>query len=167
MLDLDHLFPPFGQAAAIRKVRAAERGWNTHPLRVPLAYAIDSDWQPHAEFASGQQELVASLIRTWTNELGCRLIKELWTGAKTAIHFAFEWHAGAGNWIRSSRSKKGKFGANDLLKLRLACVSGLPIDEPGRMMRWARSDPRAADHSGPFRFSSLIVGELKSKRRPE
>jgi nuclear transport factor 2 (NTF2) superfamily protein len=111
------------------------------------------------------QQIVALLVRKWTRELGNRLIRELWarSGAKIAVHFACERHASVGNRIRSRRNEKGKFGANRLMKHRLACISDFPIDEPDRMMHWGRRSSRAADHSAPFHFSS----ELKSKRRLE
>jgi nuclear transport factor 2 (NTF2) superfamily protein len=52
------------------------------------------------------QEIVALLIRKWTKELGGRLMRELWawSGAKIAVHFGREWHAGAGNRIRFRRN---------------------------------------------------------------
>jgi uncharacterized protein len=168
MLDLRHCLRPLGQEVALHKLCAADDRWNTHnQLRVPHAYAIDGDWQPHSEFVSDQQELVAFLIRKWTKELRGRLMRELWAwpGAKTAIHFAFERLAGA--WICSRRNENEKSGANDLMKLRLVSVSDFPINKPDRMMGWGRSAPRAARDSGPFHFSSLTIGELKWKRRPE
>jgi nuclear transport factor 2 (NTF2) superfamily protein len=170
MLDLCHCLRPLDQEVALQKLRAAEDRWNTpNQLRVPHAYAIDGDWQPHGEFVSDQQELVAFLIRKWAKELGGRLMRELWawSNAKIAIHFAFERLAGAGTWIRSRRNENEKFGANGLMKLRLVSVSDFPINKPDRMMGWGRSAPRAAHDSGPFHFSSLKTGELKSKRRPE
>jgi len=98
MLDFHHSLPPLGQDVALRKSRAMEDGWNTHNrLRAPLAYAIDSDWQPRAEFAPGQHEMVAFLIRAWTKELGYRLMKEISAGAKIAVRFACEWSDSAGS----------------------------------------------------------------------
>ena len=38
--------PPFNQATAIQKVRAAEDGWNSrNPQKVALAYTPDSQWR--------------------------------------------------------------------------------------------------------------------------
>lgn len=151
--DLHHSLPPF-------------EGWNTrYPRRILLAYTTDSHWRKRSGFISDPQEIVALLIRKWTKELGGRLMRELWawSGAKIAVHFACERHASAGNWIRSRRNEKGKFGASGLMKRRLACISDFPIDEPDRRMHWGRRSSRAADHSAPCHFSS----ELKAKRRLE
>jgi nuclear transport factor 2 (NTF2) superfamily protein len=167
MLDFHRSLPPSGQEVTQRKLRAAGDAWNTRePRRVLFAYTTESDRRNHAEFVPDQQELVAFLIRKWAKELGGRLMKELWAwpGAKIAIHSAFERLASAGNWIPFHRNENEKFGANGPMELRLARVS---IDKPDRMMRWDRSGPRAADHSGHFHFSSRTTGELKPKRRPE
>jgi uncharacterized protein len=167
MLDLHHSLPPLAQEVALPKLRAAEDAWNTRdPRRVLLTYTTESYWRKRSEFVSDQQELVAFLIRKWAKELGGRLMRELWvwSNAKTASYFAFERLASAGNWIPFRGNENEKFGANGLMKLRLAHV---PIDKPDRMMRWGRSGPRTAGHSGPFHFSSRTTGELKPKRRPE
>ena len=44
-------FPPFTEATASQKVRAAEDAWNTRdPARVVLAYTPDSRWRNRVEF---------------------------------------------------------------------------------------------------------------------
>jgi hypothetical protein len=67
--------PPFTEESAIRKVRAAEDGWNTRdPAQVVLAYTPDSCWRNRAEFPSGREEIRAFLVRKWERELDYRLI---------------------------------------------------------------------------------------------
>jgi nuclear transport factor 2 (NTF2) superfamily protein len=167
ILDLRHCLRPLGQEVALQKLRVPEDWWNTHNrLRIPHAYASNGDWQPHAEFVPAQLEMVAFLIRAWTKELGYRLMKELSTGAKIAVCFAYEWSDSASNWIRSLQKTNWALDAGPT-KRRLACISDSPMGKPDRMMRWGRSGPRAAHHSGTFHFSSLTIGELKSRRRPE
>src|SRR5229473_720290 len=87
--------PPFTRETALRKVRAAEDGWNgRNPERVALAYSADSWWRNRAEFFQGRAAIVAFLTRKWARELDYRLIKELWTFAadRIAVRFAYEWH---------------------------------------------------------------------------
>jgi uncharacterized protein len=168
MLDFRHSLTPSGQEVALQKLRAAEDRWNTHSQRrVPLPYAIDSDWQPHAEFVPGQQKMIAFLIRAWTKELGCRLMKEVSAGAKIAVCFAYKRPGSARNWIRYLQKTNWSLDTNGPTRRRLACIGDFPIDESDRMMDWGRSGPRGAHRSGPFHFSSLTIGELKTKTRPE
>ncbi len=72
--------PPFTRESALKKVRAAEDGWNTrNPQKVSLAYTEDSMWRNRAEFLHGRPAIVAFLTRKWAKELDYRLIKELWS----------------------------------------------------------------------------------------
>src|ERR1700734_1168904 len=71
--------PPFTRESAIQKVRLAEDGWNSRdPVKVALAYAIDSRWRNRSEFVNGRNEIIAFLSRKWVKELDYRLVKELW-----------------------------------------------------------------------------------------
>src|SRR5882672_8518972 len=94
--------PPFTEASAIVKVRAAEDGWNSrNPEKLSLAYTEDSLWRNRAEFLQGRAAIVAFLTRKWARELDYRLIKELWTfgGNRIAVRFAYEWHDDSNNWF--------------------------------------------------------------------
>lgn len=94
---------------ALQKLCAAEDGWNTRdPRCILLAYTTDSYWRKRSEFVSDQQEIVAFLIRKWAKELGGRLMRGLWawSGAKTAIRFAFEWHRQHGAMADAGRRKR-------------------------------------------------------------
>lgn len=60
--------PPFDEAAAAAKVRAAEDAWNSRePAKVAGAYAVDTRWRNRAEFLSGREEVTAFLTRKWQN----------------------------------------------------------------------------------------------------
>ncbi|MEL7240212.1 MAG: DUF1348 family protein, partial [Planctomycetota bacterium] len=49
------LVPPFTQATALLKVRAAEDGWNSRdPGRVKMAYTPDSRWRNRDVFLQGR-----------------------------------------------------------------------------------------------------------------
>ena len=143
--------PPFTFESAVRKVRAAEDGWNTcNPERVALAYTEDSHWRNRAEFIHGREEIVAFLKRKWGRELEYRLIKELWAweGNRIAVRFAYEWHDDSLNWFRSYGNENWEFDERGLMRLRHASINDLPITEPERKYHWDRSGPRPADHPG-------------------
>jgi nuclear transport factor 2 (NTF2) superfamily protein len=142
--------PPFTRESAIQKVRLAEDAWNScDPERVSLAYSIDSRWRNRSEFINGRQEIVAFLKRKWAKELEYRLIKELWAFGdnRIAVRFAYEWHDNSGNWFRSYGNENWEFGEDGMMRLRLASINDLPINESGRKYHWPRGR-RPDDHPG-------------------
>lgn len=141
--------PPFTEETAIKKVRAAEDGWNSRdPQRVSLAYTPDSLWRNRAEFLQGRPAIVAFLARKWARELDYRLIKELWafTGNRIAVRFAYEWRDDSGHWYRSYGNENWEFDENGLMARRFASINDLPIAEADRKFHWDQSGPRPADH---------------------
>jgi nuclear transport factor 2 (NTF2) superfamily protein len=143
--------PPFTQETAIRKVRAAEDGWNGRdPETVSLAYTADSHWRNRSTFLDGRPAIVAFLTTKWERELEYRLIKELWafTDDRIAVRFAYEWHDEAGQWFRAYGNENWWFDADGLMAQRHASINDVPIDESARLLRWDRSGPRPADHPG-------------------
>ncbi len=132
-------FPPFTEATAVQKVRLAEDGWNTRdPVRVSLAYSIDSQWRNRAEFATGREEIVALLSRKWEREQDYRLVKELWAFTKNriAVRFAYEYHDGAGDWFRAYGNENWEFDEHGLMYARHASINELAIKEADRRFRW-------------------------------
>jgi uncharacterized protein len=96
-------FPPFDQAAALKKVQAAEDAWNTRdPARVSLAYTPDSVWRNRDTHVAGRAEIVAFLTRKRERELDYALRKALWAhhGNRIAVRFQYESHDAAGQWWR-------------------------------------------------------------------
>lgn len=143
--------PPFTEETAIRKVRAAEDGWNgRNPERVSLAYTPDSLWRNRAEFLQGRPAIVEFLTRKWAKELDYRLIKELWgfTGNRIAVRFAYEWRDDSGHWYRSYGNENWEFDGNGLMARRFASINDLPIAEADRKFHWDQSGPRPAGHPG-------------------
>ena len=119
------LVPPFTHETAVKKVRAAEDGWNSRdPQRVSLAYTVDSRWRNRSEFVTGREAIVAFLTRKWARELEYRLIKELWAfdGARIAVRFAYECHDAQGQWWRSYGNENWEFDENGLMKARHASL---------------------------------------------
>ena len=131
--------PPFTRETAVKKVRAAEDGWNSRdPEKVALAYTTDSRWRNRAEFPTGRQEIVQFLKRKWAKELDYRLIKELWAynTNRIAVRFAYEWHDDSGNWFRSYGNENWEFDGNGLMRFRFASINDLPIKEAERKYHW-------------------------------
>jgi nuclear transport factor 2 (NTF2) superfamily protein len=127
--------PPFTLETARQKVRLAEDAWNSRdPERVSLAYSPDSQWRNRADFIRGREEIVAFLKRKWAKELEYRLIKELWAFGENriAVRFAYEWHSDSGDWFRSYGNENWEFDENGSMRLRLASINDLPINEQQR-----------------------------------
>jgi nuclear transport factor 2 (NTF2) superfamily protein len=133
------LVPPFTRETAIRKVRAAEDGWNSRdPQRVSLAYSVDSKWRNRSEFITGREQIVAFLTRKWSRELDYRLIKELWAfgGDRIAVRFAYECHDATGQWFRSYGNENWEFDQHGLMTHRHASINDLPIADSERLFHW-------------------------------
>ncbi len=131
--------PPFTVETAAQKARAAEDAWNSRdPVRVSLAYTVDSAWRNRAEFITGRDAIVAFLQRKWARELDYRLIKEVWTfgDSRIAVRFAYEWHDDSGSWFRAYGNENWEFAANGLMQRRIASINDLPIAAAERKYHW-------------------------------
>ena len=130
--------PPFTAETAAQKARGAEDAWNTRdPARVALAYSENSRWRNRAEFLSGRPAIEAFLTRKWNRELDYRLIKELWAfhENRIAVRFAYEWRDDSGSWFRSYGNENWEFDEDGLMRVRLASINDLPINEADRKLR--------------------------------
>jgi len=143
-------FPPFDEAAALKKVQAAEDAWNTRdPARVSLAYTPDSVWRNRDTHVTGREQIAEFLTRKWERELDYALRKNLWSffGNRIAVRFAYEWHDDSGHWYRAYGNENWEFDERGLMRRRVASINDLPIAEAGRMFRWPLG-PRPEDHPG-------------------
>jgi nuclear transport factor 2 (NTF2) superfamily protein len=143
--------PPFTREDAIKKVRAAEDGWNTRdPERVSMAYTPDSRWRNRSEFFEGREAIVEFLTRKWAKELDYRLIKEMFAFGddRIAVRLAYEWRDGLGAWFRSYGNENWVFDENGLMARRHASINDVRIDESERKYHWELDGPRPADHPG-------------------
>ncbi len=123
--------PPFTEAAARAKVKAAEDAWNTRdPERVALAYTGDSIWRNRNEFLQGRAEIRRFLEEKWRHELDYRLRKSLWAFAedRIAVRFQYEWHDAAGQWYRSYGNELWEFDSHGLMRRREASINDVAID---------------------------------------
>lgn len=142
--------PPFDQASAAAKVRAAEDAWNGRdPAKVAAAYTPDTIWRNRIEFLRGRAEVEAFLTRKWQAERDYRLVKELWSfdGARIAVRFAYEAHRPGGRWFRAYGNENWEFAPNGLMAVRRASINDLPIAESDRLFRWPLG-PRPEGHPG-------------------
>jgi uncharacterized protein len=131
--------PPFTEQTATEKVRLAEDAWNSRdPARVALAYTPDSRWRNRVEFLVGREAIEAFLTRKWNRELDYRLIKELWAfrDDRISVRFAYEWHDDSGSWFRSYGNENWEFDAAGLMRVRIASINDLPINDSERKYHW-------------------------------
>lgn len=138
--------PPFTQATAAQKVRAAEDAWNSqNAQQVALAYTATSVWRNRNEFLQGRAQIEAFLTRKWATELEYRLVKELWCFQENriAVRFAYEWHDANGQWFRSYGNENWEFDESGLMRWRLAALNDLPITQAERKLHW--DGPRRPD----------------------
>ena len=148
--------PPFTLDTAIEKVRLAEDAWNSRdPLRIALAYTVDSHWRNRAEFLEGRDQIREFLTRKWQKELEYRLIKELWACSENriAVRFAYEWQDHKGNWTRSYGNENWSFNYNGLMSYRYASINDLAIEEIDRKYHWPQGR-RPDNHPG---LSELLL----------
>ena len=127
--------PPFDEAAARRKVQAAEDAWNTRdPERVAGAYTPDTRWRNRDEFLEGREEVVAFLRRKWEREQDYVLRKSLWAfhADRIAVRFQYEWHDADGQWWRSYGNENWEFDAEGYMRRREASINDVQIDEADR-----------------------------------
>ncbi|MEP2706056.1 MAG: nuclear transport factor 2 family protein [Roseibium sp.] len=150
MIEQRPPLPPFTEATAIQKVRAAEDGWNSqNPEKVSLAYTPDTIWRNRANFPIGRDQVVEFLTAKWQREQHYRLIKELWTFTENriAVRFAYEWQDSTGQWFRSYGNENWEFAPSGLMHRRFASINDLAIQENDRKFHWPQG-PRPADHPG-------------------
>lgn len=140
--------PPFNEASADKKVRAAEDAWNSRdPALVARAYTTDSVWRNRAEFLRGRDEIRAFLTRKWDLEREYRLAKELWTFGENriAVRFAYEWRDANDHWFRSYGNENWEFDDDGLMRRRIASINDLAIEKSERKFLWPLG-PRPQDY---------------------
>lgn len=122
--------PPFNHDTATEKVRLAEEGWNSRdPLKVAMAYTLNSEWRNRSEIFSGRDKIIEFLSRKWQKELNYQLKKELWCfdDNRIAVTFKYEWHDDSGQWHRSYGNELWEFAPDGLMQRRIASINDKPI----------------------------------------
>ncbi|PWS30428.1 nuclear transport factor 2 family protein [Pedobacter paludis] len=129
--------PPFNLETALQKVQLAEDAWNTQdPLRISLAYSINSEWRNRDTFINGREEIVKFLTKKWSKELNYRLKKELWAfnENRIAVRFEYEYQNVQSQWFRAYGNENWEFDTNGLMTKRYASINDLPIHESERRL---------------------------------
>ena len=129
--------PPFTLETATQKVQLAEDAWNSQdPVRVSLAYTIDTEWRNRNEFIFGREAVVKFLAGKWQRELNYKLKKELWafTANRIAVRFEYEYQNNNGQWFRAYGNENWEFDENGLMQRRFASINDLPINESDRRL---------------------------------
>ncbi|MCF2443671.1 nuclear transport factor 2 family protein [Dyadobacter sp. CY345] len=129
--------PPFDFESATHKVQLAEDAWNSQdPVRVSLAYTLDTEWRNRSEFINGRENVVHFLSGKWKRELNYKLKKELWAfmDNRIAVRFEYEYHDVSGQWFRAYGNENWEFDEDGLMKKRFASINDLAIEESERRL---------------------------------
>lgn len=130
-------YPPFTEETARQKVQMAEDAWNTKdPVKVSMAYTLDTEWRNRSEFVNGRAEVQKFLERKWNKELDYKLKKELWAfkDNRIAVRFEYEWRDDSGQWYRAYGNENWEFDEQGLMKKRFASINDLPIKAEDRKL---------------------------------
>ena len=123
--------PPFDAESAALKVKMAENAWNTcDPIKVSMAYTEDSKWRNRGEFFEGRDAIQKFLTHKWQEEMGYKLMKELWafTDNHISVRFEYEWHDEKGQWYRAHGNEHWEFREDGLMQRRDASINDIEID---------------------------------------
>ncbi|MEZ5047169.1 MAG: nuclear transport factor 2 family protein [Chitinophagaceae bacterium] len=137
MQEIKQPTPPFTLETAKQKIQMAEDGWNSQdPVKVSMAYTIDSEWRNRNQFINGREEIQAFLKNIWENELDYKLKKEYWahTDDRIAVRFEYEYRNKEGQWFRAYGNENWEFNENGLMKRRFASINDLAIDASERKL---------------------------------
>lgn len=138
MSEKKYPIPPFTEETARQKIQTAEDAWNSkNPVKVSMAYTIDSEWRNRAEFINGRDEIQQFLERKWNKELDYRLKKSYWAhnDNRIAVRFEYEWRDDSGQWYRAYGNENWEFDASGLMKKRYASINDFPIEESERRLK--------------------------------
>lgn len=136
-MEQKHPLPPFNEETAQQKIQMAEDAWNSKdPVKVSMAYSIDTEWRNRTDFINGREEVQAFLANKWDNELDYKLKKELWgfRGNRIAVRFEYEFRNKEGQWFRAYGNENWQFDENGLMEKRYASINDLSIKESDRKL---------------------------------
>ena len=137
MTEIKKPLPPFTKATAKQKIQAAEDGWNSKdPIKVSMAYTVDSQWRNRNQFINGRKEIQDFLANKWDEELDYKLKKEYWAHSdnRIAVRFEYEYRDKSGQWWRAYGNENWEFDKNGLMKERYASINDLAIQESERRL---------------------------------
>lgn len=129
--------PPFTRETAEQKIQLAEDAWNSQdPVRISMAYSIDSEWRNRSEFINGRSEIQKFLADKWKRELDYKLKKEYWAHIdnRIAVRFEYEYRNKSGQWFRAYGNENWEFDADGLMRKRFASINDVLISESQRKL---------------------------------
>ncbi|AIM59860.1 histidine kinase [Cellulophaga lytica] len=129
--------PPFTQETAIQKVQLAEDAWNSKdPIKVSMAYTLNTEWRNRTSFINGRKEVQEFLKNKWIKEHNYKLKKELWSfnENKIAVRFIYEYQSNNGQWYRAYGNENWEFDENGLMQKRYASINDLQINKNERII---------------------------------
>lgn len=136
-MELRPPLPPFNLQTALHKVQLAEDAWNSQdPVRISLAYSVNSEWRNRDTFINGRAEIVNFLVDKWSKELNYKLKKELWSfnENRIAVRFEYEYQNAESQWFRAYGNENWEFDENGLMTKRYASINDLSIHESQRRL---------------------------------
>ncbi|CAM4114339.1 nuclear transport factor 2 family protein [Zobellia roscoffensis] len=137
-MEQKHPLPPFNLETAKQKIQLAEDAWNSQdPVKISMAYSIDTEWRNRNQFVNGRKEVQAFLTGKWEKELQYKLKKEYWahTDNRIAVRFKYEYRNTAGQWFRAYGNENWEFDENGLMEKRYASINDLEIEESDRKLK--------------------------------
>lgn len=137
-MEKKHPLPPFNLETAKEKIQLAQNAWNSKdPIKISMAYTIDTEWRNRNQFVNGRAEVQAFLKGKWEKELDYKLKKEYWshTDNRIAVRFEYEYRNEAGRWFRAYGNENWEFDENGLMKKRFASINDLGIKESERRIK--------------------------------
>lgn len=107
------------------------------PIKISMAYSVDTEWRNRNLFIKGRNEVQAFLTRKWEKELDYILKKEYWahTDNRIAARFEYEYRNEEGQWLRAYGNENWEFDENGLMKKRFASINDLAIKESERRIK--------------------------------
>lgn len=129
--------PPFTLETAKQKIQAAEDGWNSKdPVKVSMAYSLDTEWRNRDQFVNGREAVRAFLADKWNKELDYKLKKSYWahTENRIAVRFEYEYRNTDGQWFRAYGNENWEFDENGLMEKRYASINDLAIKASDRKL---------------------------------
>ncbi|RPG34717.1 MAG: nuclear transport factor 2 family protein [Muricauda sp. TMED12] len=129
--------PPFTEATAKEKIQLAENAWNSQdPVKISMAYSMDSEWRNRSTFVNGREDIQKILKDKWENELEYKLKKDYWahTENRIAVRFEYEYRNRSGQWFRAYGNENWEFDENGLMRKRFASINDLAIKEHERYL---------------------------------
>lgn len=137
MIEKKLPLPPFNEETAKQKIQMAEDAWNSKdPVKVSMAYSVDTEWRNRSEFVNGRAEVQQFLENKWSTEIDYKLKKELWayTDNRIAVRFEYEYRNEKNQWFRAYGNENWEFDENGLMKKRFASINDISINESDRKL---------------------------------